>query len=142
MAYLAKAAVALALIVGVLPLSQRLKIPGVVGLLLAGVLIGPHGLELVGENHPIAAFSSEIGRLLLMFFAGLEIDLSLLQKAKHRLYVFGVLTTLTPLLLGTGVGLLFGYHTVSAIVIGSLLASHTILGLQSSQNWADPSLSL
>jgi Kef-type K+ transport system membrane component KefB len=126
---LAKAAVALALIVGVPPLSRRLRIPGIVGLLLAGVLIGPHGLALIGENHPIAAFFSEIGKLLLMFFAGLEVDLSLLQKAKHRLYVFGVLTTLSPLLLGTGVGLLFGYHTVQAIVIGSLLASHTLLGL-------------
>jgi Kef-type K+ transport system membrane component KefB len=126
---LAKAAIALAIIVGVPPLSQRLKIPGVVGLLLAGVIIGPHGLELIGENHPIAGFFSEIGRLLLMFFAGLEIDLSLLQKAKKRLYIFGLLTTVTPLLLGTGVGLLFGYPAIPAIVIGSLLASHTLLGL-------------
>ena len=126
---LAKAAIALALIVGVPPLSQRLKIPGVVGLLFAGVLIGPHGVELIGENHPIAGFFSEIGRLLLMFFAGLEIDLSLLQKARNRLCIFGVVTTLTPLLLGIGVGLLFGYPAVPAIVIGSLLASHTLLGL-------------
>lgn len=126
---LAKAAIALALIVGVPPLSQRLKIPGVDGLLLAGVVIGPHGLELIGVNHPVAGFFSEIGRLLLMFFAGLEIDLSLLQKAKKRLNIFGVLTTVAPLLLGTGVGLLFGCPAVPAIVIGSLLASHTLLGL-------------
>ena len=126
---LAKAAIALAFIVGVPPLSQRLKIPGVVGLLFAGVLIGPHGVELIGENHPIAGFFSEIGRLLLMFFAGLEIDLSLLQQARNRLCIFGFVTTLTPLLLGIGVGLLFGYPAVPAIVIGSLLASHTLLGL-------------
>jgi Kef-type K+ transport system membrane component KefB len=126
---LAKAAIALAVIVGVPPLSQRLKIPGVVGLLLAGVVIGPHGLQLISENHPIAGFFSQIGRLLLMFFAGLEIDLALLQKAKNRLYIFGLLTTLTPLLLGTCVGLLFGYAAVPAVVIGSLLASHTLLGL-------------
>ena len=126
---LAKAAIALAIIVGVPLLSRRLKIPGVVGLLLAGVVIGPHVLELIGENHPVAGFFSDIGKLLLMFFAGLEIDLSLLNKARNRLYFFGILTTLTPLLLGTGVGLLFGYAAVPAIVIGSLLASHTLLGL-------------
>jgi Kef-type K+ transport system membrane component KefB len=126
---LAKAAVALALIVGVPPLCKRVRIPSVVGLLLAGVVIGPHGLDVISERHPIADFFADMGKLLLMFFAGLEIDLSLFQKAKNKVYAFGILTTFLPLLLGTGVGLLFGYSAVSAIVIGSLLASHTLLGL-------------
>ena len=126
---LAKAAVALALIVGVPPLSRRAKIPSAVGLLLAGVAIGPHGLDLIGEHHPIADFFADMGKLLLMFFAGLEINLSLFRKARNKVYAFGILTTLLPLLLGTGVGLLFGYPIVPAIVIGSLLASHTLLGL-------------
>jgi len=73
---LAKAAVALALVVGVPTLSQRLRIPGAVCLLPAGVVVGPHGLELIGENRPVADFFAEFGRLLLMFFVGLEIDLS------------------------------------------------------------------
>src|SRR5215469_13605182 len=126
---LAKAAVALALIVGVPPLSRRIRIPSAVGLLLAGVAIGPHGLDLITEHHPIADFFADIGKLLLMFFAGLEIDLSLFRKARNKVYVFGLLTTFLPLLLGTAAGLLFGYPTVTAIVIGSLLASHTLLGL-------------
>jgi Kef-type K+ transport system membrane component KefB len=126
---LAKTAVALALIVGVPPLSKRARIPSVVGLLLAGIVIGPHGLGLVSERHPIAEFFANVGKLLLMFFAALEIDLSLFQRAKNKVYVFGILTTFLPLLLGTGVGILFGYSAVSAIVIGSLLASHTLLGL-------------
>src|SRR6516164_6292073 len=126
---LAKTAVALALIVGVPPLCKRVRLPSVVGLLLAGVVIGPHGLDLVGEHHPIAAFFADLGKLLLMFFAGLEIDLWLFQRAKNKVCAFGILTTFLPLLLGTAVGLLFGYSPVSAIVIGSLLASHTLLGL-------------
>lgn len=126
---LAKAAVALALIVGVPPLSKRVRIPSVVGLLLAGVAIGPHGLGLMSERHPIADFFADVGKLLLLFFAALEIDLSLLQKAKTKACGFGILTTFLPLLFGTSVGLLFGYSAVSAIVIGSLLASHTLLGL-------------
>ncbi|HEX8799019.1 MAG TPA: cation:proton antiporter, partial [Terriglobales bacterium] len=126
---LAKFAIALAIIVGVPPLSRRLKIPGIVGLLLAGIVIGPHGLELIGEHHPVAAFASELGKLLLMFGAGLEIDLALFRKVRNKAYIFGLLTTTLPFLLGTGVGLLFGYQIVPALVIGSLLASHTLLAL-------------
>ena len=60
---LAKAAVALALIVGVPPLSRRIRIPSVVDLLLAGVAIGPHGLDLIAEHHPIADFFADMGKL-------------------------------------------------------------------------------
>ncbi|HEY2117606.1 MAG TPA: cation:proton antiporter [Candidatus Acidoferrum sp.] len=126
---LAKFAVALAIIVGAPPLSRRLRLPSVVGFLLAGIVFGPHGLSLFGEHRPIADFFAELGKLLLMFFAGLEIDLALFQKARNRSIVFGLLTTILPLLLGTGVAMLFHYQTIPAFVIGSLLASHTLLGL-------------
>ena len=64
-----------------------------------------------------------------MFFAGLEINLSLFRRARNRSIAFGIATTTFPLLLGTIVGLSFGYAANPAIVIGSLLASHTLLGL-------------
>ena len=64
-----------------------------------------------------------------MFFAGLEIDLQLLRRARNRSVAFGIATTLIPLGLGTAVGVLFGYGVIPALVIGSLLASHTLLGL-------------
>ena len=127
---LAKFAIALAIIVGVPPLSRRLRVPAIVGLLLAGLVMGPHGLQLYDEHHPVAAFFSELGKLLLMFSAGLEIDLAHFRKVRNKAYIFGILTTTLPLLLGTAVGLLFGYRMVPALVIGSLLASHTLLGLQ------------
>ena len=63
-----------------------------------------------------------------MFFAGLEIDMNRFLEARHKTVIFGIWTTCTPLLLGTLVGLLFGYSVVPAIVLGSLLASHTLLG--------------
>ena len=62
-----------------------------------------------------------------MFFAGLEIDLALFRKTRNKSILFGVFTTLIPLLLGTVVGLLFGYQLVAAVVLGSLLGSHTLL---------------
>ena len=64
-----------------------------------------------------------------MFFAGLEIDLTRFRQAQRKTIIFGLWTTGLPLLLGTAVGFLFGYKPIAAIVLGSLLASHTLLGL-------------
>src|ERR1700727_1145465 len=116
---LAKFAFAMALIVGVPPLARRVRLPAVVGFLFAGVLTGPHVLGLFKEHAPIADFCAEIGKLLLMFCAGLEINLALFNKARHRTALFGLITTTVPFLLGTGVGFLFGYRPLTAIVLGS-----------------------
>jgi Kef-type K+ transport system membrane component KefB len=70
----------------------------------------------------------EIGKLLLMFFAGLEIDLSQFRRTGARSLVFGLLTFSIPQVIGTGVGLLAGYGCLAAVLIGSLMASHTLLG--------------
>jgi Kef-type K+ transport system membrane component KefB len=126
---LAKFALAMAVVVGVPPLSRRVRLPAVVGLLLSGVVLGPHVLGIFAPHPVIADFFAEIGKLLLMFFAGLEIDLALFRRARNRSMTFGLLTTSIPLVLGTAVGLWFGYQTVTAIVLGSLLASHTLLAL-------------
>ena len=126
---LAKFAFAMAIIVGVPRLSQRVKLPAVVGLLLSGVVIGPHVLGVFPMHAPVADFLADLGKLLLMFFAGLEIDLALFRKARTRSITFGLLTTSIPLVLGAAVGLWFGFQTIPAIVLGSLLASHTLLAL-------------
>lgn len=124
---LAKFAIAMAVIVSVPWLSRLIRLPPVVGLLLSGVVLGPHGFDLIGENRPIADFFADLGKLLLMFFAGMEIDLARFRQAQRRTIVFGLLTTAFPQLLGTAVGILLGYGTLGAIVLGSLLASHTLL---------------
>ena len=126
---LARAALALAIIVGVPHLCRRLKLPAAVGLLLAGVVIGPHVMGFVPERHPVADFFAQLGKLLLMFGAGLEVNLTVFRTARNKMFLFGFLTTVFPQLLGTAVGLLFGYSFIPAVVIGSLLASHTLLGL-------------
>ena len=126
---LAKFALGMALIVGVPRLSQRVKLPAVVGLLLSGVVIGPYVLGVFPVHAAIADFFADLGKLLLMFFAGLEIDLALFRKARTRSITFGLLTTSIPLVLGAAVGLWFGFQTIPAIVLGSLLASHTLLAL-------------
>jgi Kef-type K+ transport system membrane component KefB len=105
-------------------------------LLLFGVILGPHVLGFFGEDRPIANFFAELGKLLLMFSAGLEIDVGLFRRVQSRSIGFGLITTSVPLLLGTVVGLAFGDTLIPAIVVGSLLASHTLLGLSTSPSSA------
>jgi Kef-type K+ transport system membrane component KefB len=77
---LAKFAIVLALIVGVSALARRLRIPELVGLLVVGVFLGPHVLGVYGVNYPVVQFFADLGRLMLMFAAGLEIDVALFVK--------------------------------------------------------------
>jgi Na+:H+ antiporter len=126
---LAKFAVVIAVLVGIPPIARGVRLPEMIGLLLFGVLLGPHGLEFFGAQRPIADFFAELGKLLLMFSAGLEIDVDQFRKAQTRAIGFGVATTMAPQLLGTLYGLAFGYSLIPAIVVGSLLASHTLLAL-------------
>lgn len=122
-------AVAMAAILVMPSLSRRLKLPSVVGVLFAGIILGPHLLDIFGKERPVADFISQLGILLLMFMAGLEVDLKLFRQSERRVITFGLLTTTIPLVLGTVVGLWFDYAAIPAIVLGSLLASHTLIAL-------------
>jgi Kef-type K+ transport system membrane component KefB len=125
---LVRFALVLAIFLLVPPLCGRFRLPPAVGLLLAGVALGPSGLHTLPNAAPVAEFFSEIGVLLLMFFAGLEVDLSQFRRTGVRSLGFGFLTFSIPLVVGAGVGLLAGYGWLAAVLIGSLMASHTLLG--------------
>lgn len=120
-------AVLVAVILIVPLLFERINLPGLVGLLAAGILFGPHGLNLLNTEEPVMQLLSDVGLLYLMFVAGLEIDMAEFQKMKYRALGFGSLTFGLPLLAGTGLGLVAGFSLVSAILIGSLIASHSLL---------------
>src|SRR5271155_5557141 len=102
---LAKFGVVVAAIVGIPRLAACIRLPPMVGLLLFGVALGPHVLGFFGEHRPIANFFAELGKLLLMFSAGLEIDIVLFRRAQARSIIFGLFTTTVPLLFGTLLGL-------------------------------------
>jgi Kef-type K+ transport system membrane component KefB len=125
---LVRFALVMAIFLFVPPLCRRLRFPPGVGLLFAGVALGPSGLGTLPSAAPVAGFFAEIGKLLLMFFAGLEIDLSQFRRTGQRSLVFGSLTFSFPMAAGIGVGLLAGYGWLAAVLIGSLIASHTLLG--------------
>ncbi len=107
-------------------LMERLRIPGLVGLILAGAVIGPNAANLLARDATIVLLGT-VGLLYLMFMAGVEIDLHGFRKYRNRSVVFGALTFLIPQVVGTGVGLLLGYPLPAAILLASLFASHTLL---------------
>ena len=125
---LASFALLLAISVLVPPLIRRLGLPDLVGLLLAGVLLGPHALGWLQEDSPTVRLLADVGVIYLLFIAGLEIDLAQFQRIRARSLRFGLLTFSLPMLGGTLLALPFGYAPLSAVLIGSILASHTPLG--------------
>lgn len=109
------------------PLVERLKLPGLVGLLLAGVVLGPYGLRLLDPDSETIKLLSDIGKIYLMFVAGLEIDMRAFRRTRNRSLSFGLATFLMPLITGTILGHVFGFGWNASILIGSLFASHTLL---------------
>ena len=110
------------------PIFERIKLPGLVGLLFAGVVLGSNGLGLLDAKSETMKLLSDIGKIYLMFVAGLEIDLEEFRKTKERSLGFGIATFIFPLLVGIAIARLFGIGWNASILIGSLLASHTLLG--------------
>ncbi len=120
-------AVLLAVILIVPPIFERLKLPGVLGLLAMGVALGPNSLGVLSAESPVVELLADVGLLYLMFVAGLEIDLEQLRKVKYRAAGFGALTFTLPLVAGTCVGRKFGFDWNGAVLMGSLLASHSLM---------------
>jgi Kef-type K+ transport system membrane component KefB len=108
-------------------LFRRAGIPGIIGLLVGGYAIGPHGLSLIGAGNNTLPDLGQLGLLYLMFVAGVELDLNLLRKHRRSAVSFGLLTFALPFALGTLVGVALGWETLASILLGSLLASHTLI---------------
>jgi Kef-type K+ transport system membrane component KefB len=108
-------------------LFRRAGVPGIIGLLVGGYAIGPHGLSLIGAGNSTLPELGQLGLLYLMFVAGVEIDLNLLRKYRRSAVGFGLLTFAIPFAAGALVGFALGWEALAAILLGSLLASHTLI---------------
>jgi Kef-type K+ transport system membrane component KefB len=124
---LARFSVAMLILFTIPLLCRPVRLPAVIGLMAAGVLIGPFGLQLAPKHGDVVEFFAELGKLLLMFFAGLEIDLVQFNRTRNRSVGFGLLTFALPLTAGLLVGFGAKYPWVGALLIGSLLASLTLI---------------
>ena len=69
-------------------LLRPIRVPGIIGLILSGVIIGPHGLNWLEKSSAVNLFST-IGLLYIMFIAGLELDMNEFKKTKHKSLFFG-----------------------------------------------------
>lgn len=108
-------------------LLRKLKIPGIMGLIISGVIIGPHGLNILEQNSAVKLFST-IGLLYIMFIAGLELDLKEFQRNQNKSLVFGVLTFIVPLTIGFPVCYyLLNYNFTASLLISSMFSTHTMV---------------
>lgn len=118
--------VALAMLVP--PLFRRTGLPDLVGLLLAGILVGPSVLNLLQPEGETLQLVSDIGAIYLLFIVGLEIDLEEFNRVRNRSLTIGVLHFIGGMATGAAIGLLLGYPLVPCLLIGTLIATHTPLG--------------
>jgi Kef-type K+ transport system membrane component KefB len=109
------------------PVFERLRLPGLIGLLIAGVVLGQSGLQWLDAKSETMQLLSGIGKVYLMFVAGLEIDLKQFRKTRNRSLGVGFATFIVPMVTGIAIGRLFGFSWNASVLIGSLLASHTLL---------------
>lgn len=108
-------------------LLNRLKIPHIIGMIVAGVFIGPYGFDVLRADSSFAIFG-QVGLLYLMFLAGLEIDMFHLRLNLKRGLLFGLLTLFIPLVLGcaTSVYILKLDYTTS-LLLGAMYSAHTLI---------------
>jgi Kef-type K+ transport system membrane component KefB/mannitol/fructose-specific phosphotransferase system IIA component (Ntr-type)/nucleotide-binding universal stress UspA family protein len=107
-------------------LAERVRVPGVIGLIVAGAAVGPHGFGLLARDQTIILLGT-VGLLYLMLMVGLELDLHQFSRYRNRSIVFGTLSFLVPALAGTAAGLALGYSLAAALLLGAVFASHTLL---------------
>lgn len=106
---------------------NKIKIPHLLGLIIAGAVIGPNGINLMERDSSII-LSGTAGLLYIMFLAGLEIDLGDFKKNSRKSLVFGLYTFLIPMTLGIVAGLYILEFTLpTSILLASMFASHTLI---------------
>ncbi len=106
---------------------NRFKIPHILGLIIAGAVIGPNGFNLLLRDSSII-LSGTAGLLYIMFLAGIEIDLAEFRKNSGKSLLFGMLTFLIPMGLGTVTGLyVLNMTMMSSVLLASMFASHTLI---------------
>ncbi len=109
-------------------LFERIQLPGIVGLILAGVAIGPDGLGVLQRDSTIVLLGT-VGLLFLMFMAGLETSLDDFKSEGDKATLFGVATFVLPMIVGTAAMLALGYDWLAALLVASCFSSHTLLAL-------------
>lgn len=108
-------------------LLNKLRIPHLIGLIIAGAIIGPNGFNLIARDMSIILFGT-VGLQYIMFLAGLEIDLAEFKKNSSKSLVFGLLTFSIPMTIGTLVSFyVLEFSLPTSVLLASMFASHTLI---------------
>ncbi len=108
-------------------LFNKIKVPHIIGLILAGIIVGPYGFNLLLRDSSIVLFGT-VGLIYIMFTAGLEIDMDEFKKNRGKSLVFGLYTFIVPMVLGIVTAYyLLQFSIESSILLASMFASHTLL---------------
>ncbi|WP_291199664.1 cation:proton antiporter [Hyphomonas sp.] len=105
----------------------RWRLPGMIGLLIAGAVLGPNGFGVLARDMSFVLFGT-VGLLYIMFTAALEVDMAVLKRSRTSTLIFGLLTFAVPMTLGILVArLILGFNWPASLLLASTFASHTLL---------------
>lgn len=106
---------------------RKFKIPGLVGLILSGMILGPNGFNILARDSSIILFGT-VGLLYIMFTAGLELDYNVFNKNKNKSMTFGFLTFIIPLVLGFLVCYyILKLDILASLLVASMFSTHTLV---------------
>lgn len=105
----------------------KLRIPHIIGMVIAGVAVGRYGFDILDRDASFELFG-RVGLYYIMFLASLEMDMDGLKRNKYHTLIFGVLTFAVPFIMTYAMGVtLLQYSTATALLLGSLMASNTLV---------------
>lgn len=108
-------------------LLDRLRIPHIIGMILAGVVIGKYGFNILERDSSFELFG-KVGLYYIMFLAGLEMDMLDFKKNRNKAVAFGLITFTIPMILGVWSSMtLLGYGVLTSLLLASMFASHTLV---------------
>jgi Kef-type K+ transport system membrane component KefB len=119
-------AVAMGLFLVAPAIAERLRAPGIIGIIIAGAIVGPNGLNVLARDQTIVLLGT-VGLLYLIFVAGISIDLHSFRRYRNRSLTFGAVSFLFPQVVGTGVFMALGYGLAPSLLLGSMFGSHTLV---------------
>lgn len=106
---------------------SKLRIPHIIGMVLAGVIIGPHGFNILERDASFELFG-RVGILYIMFLAGLEMDLQGLKSDIRRVSIFSIASFLVPFIMMYIAGIYFlGYSSLASVILSSVMAANTLI---------------
>ena len=106
---------------------SKLRIPHIIGMVLAGIAIGPYGMNVLARGSSFEIFG-QVGLYYIMFLAGLEMDMESVKRSTKRFVFFGLLTCLVPLVLTYVMArLVLGYGHAASFLLGCIMASNTLI---------------